>query len=166
MKRTHRFFFELHIGLALAILLSGYQSTVHGQRLDKRRPGVYLNFKELARTNDGEEGVRLNLNNNTQWPIVFTRIMESTLKNDISVSYIIEMPTGCYDERLKTDVVMKTKLMPNKTVSFVVPKEDFQNERRIYVPFSYSWEIGSDDQTHRNEASHRAYFSSRDLPRN
>lgn len=139
----------------------------HGQKINSTKPGVYLSFKEYTENTPSAEndsvGVRLILHNNTRWTIFYTRLMQSSLPKDVPVSYIIELTTGCRVERFTTDVIMTSKIMPGKTVSFVVPKSEFSVGSKVYVEFFYSWEPRL-KKTHQIEAVHRAYFASSHLP--
>ena len=103
------------------------------------------------------------LHNNTRRPIYYGEWSEESLPGDAPVIYIIELIDGCREKRLHSDTVWTRKLMPGKTVSFVVPKEDFPKGSEIYVRFNFSWELKQGD-TVRYEAMHRAYFLSSNLP--
>lgn len=162
--KSYRKAFLLLASTILIFLMEGQVRIGLSQKLNKQRPGVFLSFKEYVKLNDGTYGARLILHNNTQWSIFFFQLMGQPLEGDIVASYVIEQENGCRDERGATDVVMKTKLAPGKTLRFVVPIEDFQERNDIYVEFHYSWETSFQKELLRNEAVHRAYFPSRNLP--
>ena len=73
----------LREGLVLEILLSvfvlfGSVNTCQGQKLNPKRPGVYLTFSEfVAKTNTHpSQGARLVLHNNTKWPIQYGKWLD------------------------------------------------------------------------------------------
>lgn len=70
---------------------------------------------------------------------------------------------GCNIGRRHLDVVTGGRLMPGRSVSFTVPREDFPEGSKIYVRFVFSWELDNDHEFP-GEAEHRAYFYSSDLP--
>ena len=150
--------------LVLAFEPIGYASA---QIIDKRKAGIYLEFKELihkdSKKKDEVDGVRLVFRNNTRWPVFYVKLTEPSLAPDVPMSYIIEKGNGCREERLKIDVILISKLMPGKSVSFAIPKEDFTPEHKIYIEFAYSWEKPLKKELHPDEATHRAYFSTFDL---
>lgn len=164
MNHLHCFGSLLFRCLALLLLLINYNELVQGQTLDKKLPSVYLSFKEYLNDNEGKEIIRMALRNNTTWPIIVTRLTGPALKGDIPLTYIIELATGCRDERLTVDVIMRVKLMPGKAVNFTVPRDDFSQGSKIYVEFTFPWEKREYGKPHLSEPVHRAYFSSRDLP--
>lgn len=150
--------------LVLSFELTTYASA---QIIDKRKAGVYLEFKDLihndSKKKDEVVGVRLVFRNNTRWPVFYVKLSESSLAPDVPMSYIIEKDNGCREERLKIDVIFRSKLMPGKSVSFKVPKEDFISGHKIYVAFAFSWEKPLGKEIHPDESTHRAYFSTFDL---
>lgn len=164
MKNLHRFASLLLICLVLCFLVISSNEVVQCQTLNKKLPSVYLSFKEYLNDGEGDEMVRMILRNNTKWPIIVTRLTGSALKGDIPLAYIIELATGCREERLTIDVIMRVKLMPGKAVSFAVPSDDFSQGSKIYVEFAYSWEKQEYGKPYLNEPVHRAYFSALDLP--
>ena len=149
---------------ALLFLLISSDGTVQGQTLNNKLPSVYLRFKEYVNDNDGNEMARLTLRNNTKWPIIVERRFETTLKGDVFLTYVIELATGCRDERLRMDVVMSLKLKPGKGVSFAVPIDDFTQGSKIYVEFAFPWENQDNGNLRIYEPIHRAYFAAYDLP--
>jgi len=138
-----------------------------GQRLNKKRPSVYLTFKEFVpRTsdeNDRSKGVRLVLHNNTKWPISYGSWPEPVLKGDVSIVYIIQLETGCRVIRRHVDVITRGTLLPGNSISFVVPHDDFQNGSQIYVEFEFAWELEQGRSLPKG-TSHRAYLFSHELP--
>jgi hypothetical protein len=161
---------NMHQGLLLSPLLwtmalCGYVAPCQGQKIDRRMPGVYLTFKEFVNPNQviREDSVRLVLHNNTRWPIFYTKHYNPDFPDGDSIAYEIELENGCIDERKYVDVVTTGKLLPGKVTSLMVPREDFQRKSRIYVSFSYSWEVGQYG-TLRGEPVHRVYFRANELP--
>jgi hypothetical protein len=134
-----------------------------GQRLNAKRPSVYITFKEfIDKTPDPaypSQGARLLLHNNTRWPIHYVEHYDPTVAG-AQISYIIELADGRRDERMYTSVVFGRKLMPGKTLSFVVPRGDLPEGSQIYVTFYFSWE----EYRGRYEPDHRAYFLVSRLP--
>jgi len=122
--------------LAFLFLLVNFNVVVQGQKLNNKLPSVYLRFKEYVNDNDGNERARLTFRNNTRWPVIVVCPMEEALKGDLPLPYIIELDTGCRDERLRIDVVMSTTLKPGRAVSFTVPLYDFPKGGKIYVEYS------------------------------
>jgi hypothetical protein len=164
MKDLYSFARMLVRCLTLLFLLISSNGAVQGQTLNNKLPSVYLRFKEDVNDNDGEEMARLTLRNNTKWPIIVERRFEPTLKGDVFLTYVIELATGCRDERYRVDVVMSTTLKPGNVVSFAVPLDDFSQGSKIYVEFSFPWETKDNGTLRIHEPIHRAYFSAYDLP--
>jgi hypothetical protein len=139
------------------------------QKIDRKRPGVYITFKEFVKKTAAEvnpmEGARLVLHNNTRWPIYYGTWYEPVLPGDVAMIYNIQMAeNGCYDIRMHVDVVNRgNKLLPGKTVSFTVPRGDFPKGSNIFLLFEYAWELDQDNRFP-GEADHRAYFISGHLP--
>jgi hypothetical protein len=153
------------VSLSFIVLFSGTE-VAQGQKLNRNLPSVYLTFKEFVPKTMGaypSQGARLVLHNNTRWPIYYGEFAEESLPGDAPVIYEIELRDGRREERGHTDTVWTRKLMPGKTISFVVPKEDFPKRSEIYVEFSFSWELNQGRPV-RYEATHRAYFLSNKLP--
>jgi len=152
--------------LICAFLAGGVVS--QSLRIDSKRPSVYLTFKDFVKQAASEahqtEGVRLVLHNNTRWPILFGEWLEPVRWSDVPMGYVIEMEDGSFAVRRHVDVVTRGKLLPGKTISFIVPREDFPKNSRIYVEFEFSWEL-SKGQRLPDRTVHRAYFFSSDLPR-
>ncbi len=107
--------------LTILFLLINADGVVQGQKLRNKLPSVYISFKEYFNDDEGKEMVRLVLRNNTKWPIILTQPMGPALKGDFLIAPIIELATGCRDERLYIDVVRQIKLRSGKSVSFAVP---------------------------------------------
>jgi hypothetical protein len=161
--RKHPWIMYLILGVLYMVTLFGIARISYAQKIDRKRPGIYIAFKEfIAKTPDPaypSQGARLVLHNNTRWPIYFGTHYDPTVDGQ-QISYVIELENGCYDPRLYSDVVFKGKLMPGKTLNLVVPRADFPNGSMIYVEFTFSWEVYKGH----NETVHRAYFYSSDLP--
>jgi hypothetical protein len=142
--------------------------TAQAQKINRSQPSVYLTFKEFVKRTASEahpsEGARLVLHNNTRWPVYYGEWLESTLPGDAALIYNIEMAEdGCFVPRRHIDVVTKGKLMPGRSVSFTVPREDFPKGSLISVMFNFSWELVREERLPK-EARHRTYFNSSDLP--
>jgi hypothetical protein len=153
-------------GLFCALLLAGGMTASQAQKLNTKRPSVFLSFGEFVKKTADvaypSEGARLVLHNNTRWPIYYQKNYDPTA-GAASIIYIIELEDGKRDVRNRVDVVSTGKLMPGKTLSFVVPRRDFPRGSEIYVEFNFSWELDQGERV-RREAVHRAYFLSSDLP--
>lgn len=78
--------------------------------------------------------------------------------------YNIEREDGSIVQRRHVEVVTSSKLLPGKTVSFTVPREDFLKDSKIFVKFDFSWEFVQ-GRRGSEEALHRAYFRSDRLAR-
>jgi hypothetical protein len=147
-------------------LISRSLTVSEAQKINRKLPSVYVTFKEfIAKTPDPaypSQGARLLIHNNTTWPIIYWTHYDPTVAGE-AVIYIIEKQDGSREQRMYVDVVSRGKLMPGKTVSLIVPREDFPKGSQIYVGFNFSWELRTDDRF-RDEAVHRAYFLSSDLP--
>jgi len=138
-----------------------------GQKVNRKRPSVYLTFQGFVKKTADEaypsEGARLILHNNTQWPIQYGKWLDPALRDDVAMIYTIELEAGCRDDRMHVDVVTRGELLSGKTVSFVIPRENLPKKSEIYVEFNFSWELSKGERV-RHEAVHRAYFLSSDLP--
>jgi hypothetical protein len=149
------------------LLLFGTKTT-QGQKIDRQHPGVYLTFQRFVKKTADEayptEGARLVLHNNTRWPIFYGKWIEPVLPRDIAMAYMIETEAGCFAGGRHVDVVTSGLLSPGRTVSFTVPRGDFPKNTRIYVEFGFSWELDHGERDS-DEAVHRAYFRSNQLPR-
>jgi hypothetical protein len=146
-----------------AVLLTA--TGAHAQKLDNKRPGVYVTFKEfIAKTqgNHPSQGARLLLHNNTRWPIHYETHYDPNAGGQ-QIAYVIELTDGERDERMFSDVIFGGKLMPGKTLPLVVPRGNFRKGSKIYVEFNFSWELRG-GETDRDETIHRAYFLSSNLP--
>lgn len=158
----------LVLGIIPCMLLLSFDMTIsQGQKINRKRPSVYLTFRGFVpKTAEGmpaSQGGRLVLHNNTQWPVYYGKWLEPTLPGDVPMIYNIEQANGCIEERRHTEVVETSKLMPGKTVSFVVPREDFPKGSNIFVRFWFSWEV-SPEKGYGEEVEHRTYFYLRYLP--
>lgn len=149
-------------------LCLGSLLTVQAQKINKTKPGVYVTFRELVNAVGSDlrpiEGARLVLHNNTRWPIRYGEWMERALPGDSSVIYSVELLGGSIARTTHSDVVTNARLAPGKSVTFTVKRVDLPKDGAIFVQFDYSWELFRGDPV-RNEAEHRAYFLSMDLPR-
>jgi hypothetical protein len=142
--------------------------SLQAQKIDKEQPSVYITFAEFVKKVGGVECpsgcARLILHNNTKWPIYYTTAYDPTVEG-AAITYMIELKDGSRDIRNRTDQVMRNnRLMPGKTLSFVVPKADFPDESKIYVDFTFSWEVVSVEKNSGDQTVHRAYFRASDLP--
>ena|SRR5947209_7513638 len=153
-------------GVGCALILSGNVMSSQAQKINKNRPSVYITFKEfITKTPDQaypSQGARLQVHNNTRWPIYYTKHYDPTVAGP-QISYIIELENGCRDERRYVDVVDIGKLMSGRMLSFVVPRGNFPKGSKIYIEFYFSWELNRSERV-RDETVHRAYFLSKDLP--
>ena len=142
-------------------------SMAKGQKVNSRLPSVYLTFsgfvKRIGDATHQLEGARLVLHNNTRWPIIYREWLDPVLSGDVPMGYTVELADGSFTGRKHVDVVTSGTLLPGKTVSFVVPKEDLPEASKVYVEFEFSWEL-DEGKTVTDEVVHRAYFRSRDLP--
>ncbi len=134
----------------------------YGQKIDRKRPGVFISFGEFVKTAGGAEGARLVVHNNTQWPIYYEKNYDPNVGAG-SIIYVIELEDGKRDIIPRTDVVSQGKVMPGKTVSFVVARRDFPTSSAIYVEFNFAWELNQGEIV-RDEVVHRAYFLTNRLP--
>src|SRR4029077_8365654 len=126
MRKSTLFHGLLQVLFCVPLLLGGVR-TSNSQRANLRRPGVYLTFQEFVSKTASEahpQGVRLLLHNNTRWPIHYGEWLEPTLPGDVAMIYTIELENGCREVRRHVDVVTGGKLLPGKTVSFTLPRED------------------------------------------
>jgi len=153
-------------GLFCAFVLAGSMTASQAQKIDKKRPSLYITFGEFVKKTADvaypSEGARLVLHNNTRWPIYYRKDYDPTA-GGASIIYIIELEDGKRDVRNHVDVVSTSKLMPGKTLRFVVPRRDFPRGSEIYVEFNFSWELDHGERV-RRESVHRAYFLSSNLP--
>lgn len=153
-------------GTLFGLILAGPVRLSTGQKLNPSRPGVYLTFKEFVKSNSAQslsEAARLVLHNNTKWPLYYGKDFDPRFPRGHSIVYIIEMETGCRDDRDHVDIVSSGKLLPGKTTSFLVPREDMPSKSEVYVEFYFVWELNHGQRVPR-EVVHRAYFGSRSLP--
>jgi hypothetical protein len=141
--------------------------TSQAQKLNRNRPGVYITFKEFVKKtadeNNPQEGARLVLHNNTRWPIYYHEESERALPGDVAMAYKAQQEDGRYEWLGHIDVVFTSKLMPGKSVSFTVPRENFPERGLIYVTFTYSWEMDG-EHFFPGEAEHQAEFVTGELP--
>lgn len=144
----------------------GGMSTSQGQKRVRNRPSVYITFQGFVRTVSSEQPhVRLVLHNNTRWVIHYGEWLERVFSGgDAAIIYAVELKNGCLGGRGHTSVVTTGKLLPGRSISFLVPFEDFPKGSAIFLEFDYSWELIKGNRD-RNEAVHRAYFLASDLPR-
>jgi len=151
----------------LCILFVTSPKQYQAQKIATRQPGVYLTFdKFVAQTvgSNPSQGARLVLHNNTRWPIVYGEWMEPAMVGDVALIYTVELENGCMGGRKHIDVVTGGKLLPGKSVSFTVPREDLVKGSAIFIEFNYSWEMVKGERV-RDEVVHRSYFIISDLPR-
>ena len=157
---------QLTLALASCVLISGISRISYAQKINRKLPSVYISFKEfIAKTPDPaypSQGARLLIHNNTRWPIVYRTHYDPTVAG-AAVIYIIEKQDGSREERSYVDDVSSGKLMPGRTLSLIVPRENFPEHSQINVEFNFLWEFSNDDRV-RDEAVHRAYFLSSNLP--
>jgi len=158
-----RIFMVLYSLISVAVAPS-----FQAQKLHSELPSVYITFKEFIKDGpslDCPSGcARLILHNNTRWPIHYTTAYDPTVEG-AAVTYIIELQDGSRDVRNHVDQVMRNnRLMPGKTLSFVVPKANFPEKSKIYIDFSFSWEFIPAEKNIGNQAVHRAYYRANDLP--
>jgi hypothetical protein len=150
-------------GLFCVLVICGTMTLSYGQKIDRKRPSVFISFGEFVKkTADGVEGARLVLHNNTQWPIYYEKNYDPTVGAG-SIIYVTELEDGKRDVMNRVDVVSKGKVMPGRTLSFVVARRNFPTGSAIYVEFNFSWEL-TEGETVRREAIHRAYFLTSSLP--
>lgn len=153
--------------LSFALTLFGRIPDCQAQKIRKDKPGVYITFKEfvgkVAARSNTSEGARFVLHNNTRWPIKYGEWFEPTLPGDVAMIYSIELNDGSYIGRRHLDVITGDQLMPGKSVSFTIPREELPGNSKIYVRFVFTWEL-DDEQEFPGEAEHRAYFISGQLP--
>jgi hypothetical protein len=151
-----------------ALMSIGAASRFQAQRLQNELPSVYITFKEFVKNGPRmacpSGCARLILHNNTRWPIYYATAYDPTVEG-AAIVYIIELEDGSRDVRNQVDQVMRNnKLMPGKTLTFVVPKADFREKSKIYIDFSFSWEFIPAEKNIDDQAVHRAYFRANDLP--
>lgn len=145
------------------LVIHGDMSESYGQKLDKKRPSVYITFAEFVDSiADGASSAKFVLHNNTRWPIYYDKNYDPTVGAG-AVIYTIELEDGKRDFVSRVDVVSKDKVMPGATVSFIVSRGTLTNAKQIYVDFNFSWEL-NEGGTVRREAFHQAYFVTSDLP--
>ena len=139
--------------------------TVYSQRLNNKRPTVFITFKDFIDKTKGahpSQGARLLLHNNSRWPIYYDTHYDPDAGGQ-QIAYVIELTDGRRDERMYSDVILGGKLLPGKTYMLVVPRDNFPEDSQIYVEFKFSWEP-RDGHALQNDTVHRAYFLSSDLP--
>ena len=155
---------ELILGI---VVLVGSVNASQGQKINPKLPSVYLTFREFVpkTSTQPSQGARLVLHNNTRWPLRYGEWLEPTPPGDSAIIYTTEVENGCFGEtRRHLDVVTERKLLPGKTVTFTVPREDFPPYSKIFVEVGFLWELVKGERV-RDEVVHRAYFLSIDLPR-
>src|SRR5262245_17634662 len=105
---------SLFFALITVLLSFGVTQLANAQKLNRNRPSVYITFKEfLEKTPDPahpSQGARLEVHNNTRWPIYFTEHYDPTVAGS-QISYLIEREDGCPELRRYSDVVMQRKVM-------------------------------------------------------
>jgi hypothetical protein len=155
------------ISVLCALILFANAGRSQGQKITQKRPSVYLTFqgfvKKTASEADPSDGARMLLHNNTRWTILYGEWLERALPGDVAMIYTVELENGCMGGKRHFDVVTVGKLLPGKSVSFTVPREDFPKNSEIFVEVDYSWELVKGERV-RNEAVHRTYFLSSALP--
>jgi hypothetical protein len=126
-----------------------------------------LTFNQFVKTTLSQahpsQAARLVLHNNTRWSIRYGEWLERVLPGDVAMIYTVELEDGSAVTSRHLDVVTRGTLLPGKTVSFSVPREAFPTYGQIFVEFDFSWELLNGERV-REEAVHRAYFLSIDLP--
>ena len=150
------------------LMLIGVAPSSQAQKLQSELPSIYITFKEFVKDGSGmacpSGCARLMLHNNTRWPIYYATAYDPTVEG-AAITYIIELQDGSRDVRNHVDQVMRNnRLMPGKTLSFVVPKTDFPDKSKIYIDFRFSWEVIPAKKNIGDQAVHRAYFRANDLP--
>jgi hypothetical protein len=156
--------YRFSLGLSVLALVAVGTSA---QKLDAKKPSAYLTFKEFVRGRGSQspsQMARFVLHNNSRWPIQYGEWMEPALPRDVALIYTVELENGCFGGRRHIDVVTTRKLMPGKSVSFAVPREDLPKYSELFIAFNFSWELTKGNRL-RDEVVHRAYFLSIDLPR-
>jgi hypothetical protein len=162
----------LSLARPLLIAFSSILIAAHvtaAQKLNPKRPAVYITFKDFViKTPDPaypSQGARLTLHNNTKWPVYYGADYEPTVAGE-QIIYIIELADGQRDVRMHVDVVRRgIKLMPGKTLTFMVPRGDFPQGSMIYIEFSFSWDYVSPENNIGDQTVHRAYFRANELPK-
>lgn len=154
--------------IVLVLLSISTVPNLKAQKLRNELPSVYITFKEFVKNGPGmacpSGCARLILHNNTRWAIYYATAYDPTVEG-AAVTYIIELQDGSRDVRNHVDQVMRNnRLMPGKTLTFVVPKADFPDKSKIYIDFSFSWEFIPAEKNIGDQAVHRAYFRANDLP--
>ena len=138
------------------------------QKINPKRPAVYVTFQSfIAKTPDPaypSQGARLSLHNNTRWPIYYGADYAPTVAGE-QVIYIIELSDGQRDVRKHTHGSRHIKLASGKSLTFIVPRDDFPQGSKIYVEFSFSWDYVSPENNIGDQTVHRAYFRANDLPK-
>lgn len=150
-----------------ALIMSGVVNSSQAQKIDKKRPSVYITFQRFVeKTPDPaypSEGAQFLLHNNTRWPIYVGKDYDPTIGGE-SVIYIIELPDGGRVTRKRVHGARDDKVMPGATLTFLVPRGDFPKGGKIYVEFFFSWEFVPPQDNIGDQTVHRAYFRASDLP--
>jgi hypothetical protein len=153
-------------GVACTLILTGSVAASRLQKANKNLLSVYITFQEFLNTTSDpaypSQGARLQLHNKTRWPIYYTEHYDPTVAGP-QISYVIELEDGRRAKRRYVDTVDTGKLMPGRTLSLVVPRGDFPKGSKIYIEFYFSWETKNGERIS-DEAVHRAYFLSSELP--
>src|SRR5690348_13459735 len=89
---------------ALAICFCGTMTVSQGQKIDRKRPSVFISFdsfvKKKAAPGHPSEAARLILHNNTRWPIYYEKNYDPMVGAG-SIIHVIEFVDG------KRDVVSR-----------------------------------------------------------
>ena len=138
-------------------------------RLNKNKLTVYLTFKEIVKPSEtnslDRDFFRLELHNNTKWPISCYLASGPKTSQDSPVVHQIESSDGSrVIQQTRDDVFFPKMVRPGKSITFLVSHEYFIAKTRISVEFNYDWERRGQISPLGIEPSHRVYFSYSELP--
>jgi hypothetical protein len=166
----------LMLFFAATVFSQNREGTVSAARVEPDKPTVYLSY-----VCQDEKNIQLRMNNNTIWHVYveadksyFPTKKPIQLQNGAKVYAIPnneEIPVFYYAERDQLEDVKRIKipkleyhfrngggwLSSQDSVLFSVPIEHLRKGLKIYVEFSYEWEMSKSGDT-RKEPEHRVYF--------
>lgn len=171
--------------LGLLVLLMPAKITAQAEcaRIDRTRAPLFISFEHVT-----SKDVVLRLRNNSGCPVLIPtnklgssiklvkqpngglrveRVEDDQLKDggEVAVVYNLFNRRGSKDTVIVSDgcVVMPKRLMPQQSIVFSVPLEEFKKHADVGVEFSYSWE---DDggRSIGGEFGHYVFFRNEYLP--
>lgn len=149
-----------------AVLASAQQSKSSVARLNASKPTVYISLRDTMTAANDNDGVRLELHNNTRWKIICYLTPVQARSGNLPIIYKVEddKRNPVYSNH-SGDVVFQQTVLPGKSIPFVVSKEHLKQGYSIFVEFNYAWEIRNGISPYGTEPNHRVFYGWYDLPK-